>query len=578
MFRFFRFPRLSRRDVQVFGLSLTSALLLWAAFPPWGMWPLAWVAPIGWLLLIRDETPLGRWGYLAVWLGGCVMWLALLQGIRLPHPALYAGWIALSGYLAVYPLLFVGLGRSAVHNCRVSLVLAAPIVWVGLEYLRGHALTGFSMALLAHSQMSQTLLIQVADTFGAYAVSFLMMLTAACVVNTIPVRGKPSREGKKWNWQAAGLAVAVVCGMTAYGRFRLSESSPVAGQPSQAGRELQVALIQGSFDTFYEFNPERNQEIYERYRELSRQAAGENAELDLLIWPESVFTGDLAEILIEDDIDRLQPPADVDYPPEEYRQLLQHFAGVFAQKVRDNAGVLNASEHRSKVHLLVGTDTQTFTAEGSARYNSALMIDPAGEVAGRYYKMHRVMFGEYLPFGDTFPGIYDWTPMPGGITAGRQPQALVVDGVHAVPSICFESTVPHLIRQNVAWLRRQGKSPALLVNLTNDGWFLGSSILDLHLACNVFRAVENRLPMLVAANTGISAAVSSDGRILARGPRRDERVLHATIPIRQRTSLYHQLGDWPSLVCLLTCGLFAGMGWRRRRMALRSAKSPQPAE
>jgi hypothetical protein len=126
--------------------ALVSGLLLWAAFPPLGWWPLVWIAPLGWLRLILVPQLPGRRPYWAIWLAGMLHWAVVLQGIRLAHPALYLGWISLSAYLAVYPTLFVGLTRVAVHRLGISVVLAAPIVWTGLELLRGYALTGLSMA------------------------------------------------------------------------------------------------------------------------------------------------------------------------------------------------------------------------------------------------------------------------------------------------------------------------------------------------------------------------------------------------------------------------------------------------
>ena len=145
---------------------------------------MVWIAPMGWLHLIQLPVLPGKRPYLAIWLAGLIHWAALMQGIRLAHPALYLGWISLSGYLAVYLILFVGLTRVAVHRLGISIVWAAPIVWTGLELMRGHALTGFSMALLGHVLYRQVTLIQISDIAGAYAVSFLIMCVAAAVART----------------------------------------------------------------------------------------------------------------------------------------------------------------------------------------------------------------------------------------------------------------------------------------------------------------------------------------------------------------------------------------------------------
>jgi apolipoprotein N-acyltransferase len=128
-----------------------------------------------------------------------------------------------------------------------------------------------------------------------------------------------------------------------------------------------------------------------------------------------------------------------------------------------------------------------------------------------------------------------------------------VRGVNISPSICFEDTVPHLIRRQVRTLTERGERPDLLVNLTNDGWFWGSGVLDLQLSCAIFRAVEMRRPLLVAANTGLTASIDSNGTVRDTLPRRQEGVVVAEVAILPRPSPYEQFGDWFAGLCLLCC-------------------------
>ena len=190
-------------------------MLLWASFPPLGWWPLAWIAPVGWLLLIRYDRLPGRRPYRSLTLAGLLHWLAVLQGIRLAHPALYLGWFALAAYLAVYPVLFVLLSRVAVQRWRVSIIVAAPIVWTGLELVRGHAITGFSMALLGHTQVSCITLLQIADVFGAYGVSFVVMLVAAALARMLPLAAEAG--------DTAGIEVDVVARITGLAGDRVGD-------------------------------------------------------------------------------------------------------------------------------------------------------------------------------------------------------------------------------------------------------------------------------------------------------------------------------------------------------------------
>ncbi len=553
-----------------FSLTMASGLVLWAAFPPLDWWPLAWIAPLFWLVLIRRERLGDKRPYLAVWLGCTLHWLIMLYGIRLAHPALNLGWVAMSAYLAVYPLLFIGLARVAVHRLRISIVLAAPTVWTGMELARGYAITGFSMALLGHTQVRWTTLIQMSDIFGAYGVSFLVMFVAASAARMLPTAWRtPAGTQPRFTLWPLPAMVFALAAVVCYGKFRLRDSDTLP--PSEPA--LHVALVQCSFDTSYELDLKRSKEMLVKCLKLSRKAVADHPNLDLVVWPESAFTGRLGDIIVEGD---LIPPEDFPLDAAEYEKRARDCLEAFPEKTADIASFLNrhlkddGNITDRRVHLVAGTDTRHLRPGELRRYNTALFVGPNGKVLGRYHKMHLVPFGEYILLGDIFPWVYRLTPMTHGLSAGEKHTVFEVSGVKMAPSICFESTVPHLIRGQIAALRRSGQQPDVLVNVTNDGWFKGSSILDFHLACAAFRAVENRLPVLVAANTGFSAYVDGDGRIVKQGPRRAECVVYAAVERGTRHSWYQRLGDMPAGACLLFCvvsAIFGVLSRLRRRKA-----------
>lgn len=172
--------------------------------------------------------------------------------------------------------------------------------------------------------------------------------------------------------------------------------------------------------------------------------------------------------------------------------------------------------------------------------------------------MHLVMFGEYVPFADVIPILQRMTPLSTSTTPGKNPVAFPVGSMLLSPNICYESVIPHLIRRQVLELRAKGHEPDVLVNLTNDGWFWGSSELDMHLICGVFRAVETRKPFLVAANTGFSAHIGPEGRIYQQGPRRDVAILVANVKPSPVWSLYLDFGIVPNSL-LVAFTLFLGL-------------------
>ena len=217
--------------------------------------------------------------------------------------------------------------------------------------------------------------------------------------------------------------------------------------------------------------------------------------------------------------------------------------------------------------MLVGLEAWYCSSDCVKRFNSAAYLTASGKVLGQYDKMHLVMFGEYIPFADYFTWLYNFSPLAMATSAGTQPVAFQVGNIRIAPNICYESVLPHVIRRQINTLQAQGKEPDVLVNLTNDGWFWGSSELDLHLACGVFRAVEFRKPFLIAANTGFSAWIDADGRIIEKGPRRATATLLAEVRVDHRKSWYLFYGDWPSGICFAACCVFAAAGlWKRFRV------------
>jgi apolipoprotein N-acyltransferase len=528
-----------------FGLAALGGFLLWLAFPPWGLWPLAWLAPLPWLRLVTCPAPLERRHYWALGLAGFLHWAALLQGIRLAHPALYPGWLVLSAYLGLYLPLFVGMSRSLTHRWQWPLVIAAPVVWVGLELARGYLVTGFSLALLSHSQTPVPLLLQTADLVGPYGPGFVMVFVAAAVVVGLTPASRRVRT------LSLAAAFTLLLALLGYGGYRMPHTSPVAAPTAR------VMLVQGCVDTVLDGNPDRPREMMEHYRGLTFEHLPQHPSCDLVVWPESAFTHVEYRAQTMDDL-----PAS--FSPSDYEQYQAEFGSILSAYAEQ----INQAES-GRTHFLVGGTSLELQPNRSRVFNAALLLSPDGKIGSRYFKKHLVMFGEYIPLGEWFPIIYQLTPMPGGLARGGEFTSFEAAGLSFAPSICFESTVPQLIRQQVNTLASKGREPAVLINTTNDGWFYGSSILDLHFQCAVLRAIENRKPFLIAANTGISGVIDGSGRVQQRGPSHDTAVLVAEVQPDGRRSLYRTLGDWPAALCaaVVFLALLAEFGswWRSSR-------------
>jgi apolipoprotein N-acyltransferase len=530
---------------------VAGSLLCWLALPPLNWFLLVWIAPVPWLVLVRSETLPGRRPYWSLWLSGVVFWLLAVHWIRLPHPLNYLAWAVLASYLGLYLPAFVVLARCAVHRYRVPLVIAAPVVWTGLEWLRGHLLSGFLMGSLAHTHYRVPVVIQIADLVGEYGVTFLILLVAACVTNFISVPTQP-RPRTAVHIINATIGVVAFGFAVMYGSvMQLEARSPSNRQPGP-----RIALIQGNTPADWKQDAERQQEIMQEYAQLSRDAVAASKKqdgrpVDLVVWPETAFRQNLVTAQ-----EGFTPP------PERIHSTVMTAALTDLGELVKQVGCA----------VLVGIDRMLLIpdeAEGISyqAFNSAVLVDKAGKLMATYDKMHPVMFGEYIPLADWFPILYRITPLTGGIVAGTQPTAAKLeDGTVIAPNICYETVVPHLIRRQLVALEKLGLRPDALMNHTNNAWYWGSSELDMHLACGVFRAIETRTPLLIAANGGLSAHVDHLGNILKVTPRQETAFLLVDLEKSDRPlTFYTRWGDWFALLCVVCCLVLACAAIARRR-------------
>lgn len=603
-------------------LSAIASLMLWASFTPLDAAPLAWIALLPLCLLIRlSRAPRHLW--LTTGLGGLLFWLPTLQWLRLGHESMYVAWFALATYLAAYWPAFVGLSRVAVHRIGLPIVLAVPLVWTGLEFLRAHLMTGFAWYQLGHTQYRWLELIQLSDILGAYGVSFVVAMSSASLATLFPeswlsrwkliaavqlpseLSHLPSPDDcspqtpdhrRTSQWSSVIACLLVVTASLTYGYVRRSQADFQPGP--------RVALIQGNFVSEVKHKPEEFGDIYRKHDLLTGYAVPYKP--DIIVWPETMFRWPLTDAdpsLSENDLRRVAPMIPVDHWRDSY--------------VRNS---LREMSQKAGANMVIGLDRFSAGANGLKHFNSAALITPDQGVANTYDKLHRVIFGEYIPLKDTFPWLKQFSPLPDefGITAGRGPTAFDCGQWTVAPVICFEDTVPHLVRDIVRSTNSKGQL-ACLLNLTNDGWFHGSSELDQHLITSAFRAVECRTPLVRAVNTGISAVIDGDGAI--REPevfidgdatwnkqhellkssgrqRNGERLpvsmfdpvratlvdqdtghwrkslnaaLIDTVPLDNRSSLYVTYGDWFAATCFAGCALLLVIGILPRARKLTAA-------
>ncbi|MFH0952744.1 MAG: apolipoprotein N-acyltransferase [Verrucomicrobiota bacterium] len=460
-----RIPESIRPYVPRLGAVL-SGLLLAASFPPLEWKNAAWVALVPLMMAVRHAPPARamRLGLLA----GTVFWGLSISWLR--HVTI-VGWITLSLYCALYlmPLAALvswwtprwGSGRSLPN---IALMLLATATWAGFEYIRSHLFTGFAWNPLGATQYRNLLLIQMATWGGVHAVSALVMWVNAAVALTFL-----RYQDLGWRWtrhlhpelMLGFLAVALA---VAHG-WQLLKTSPVPTTP------LRVSVVQPNIPQEDKWTPDTFDMIYDRLRTLT-QGALRAGKPDLLIWPETA---------VPDDVRSSEPSYGVVY------------------ELATNG-----------VPILVGSMDTEWRDEGKPLYyNSSFLFDAQGVIRQGYDKRHLVIFGEYVPLQPFLPFVRALTPIQESFSPGWTSTVFRLEQPDVAFSvlICFEDTVAKLARDSV----RNGAR--CLVNQTNDAWFDPSSASKQHMIQCVFRCVENRVPAIRCANTGVSCCIDRLGRV-----------------------------------------------------------------
>jgi apolipoprotein N-acyltransferase len=495
-----------------------------------------------------------------MWLAHVIYWMIMLQGLRLAHWTTHFGWLAIGLYLGIYLPCFVFVGRCCVHRLRMPLALAAAISWITFEWLRGYIISGFSMACLSHTQTDHLMLIQIADLGGNQIISLLIMLVAGSLYSIVmAVRNWSSHTSAKKTILVHAASILLLLALTlTYGYQQLDRTY------SDISKQTTVGLIQGSIDTQFELTPkqysEKNKRQQQSYIEQSKLARQANKDLSLLVWPESMYPFGPTYVTDPHRASTIYKPQHQKYADTDDVTFRQHVAIVQDNLHRSNQDLLallngNSAESSNNIHLIAGTDIHDLSVVDTPTYNSAILFSPDGKVRDIYRKSHLVMFGEYIPLGNQLPWLYDLLPIGPGLAAGDGVLIFNIDDVVFVPNICFESTIPHLVRHMMQQSNAQGQRGDVMLNLTNDGWFWGSAMLDIHLRCNIMRAVEMRRPNLVAANTGISAWITPTGKIVEQEAKRRDGFVIAQVGKATYDSVYMRFGDILSIVATTLAGI-----------------------
>lgn len=509
---------------QTLALALGSSACYAAAFPPFNAVPLVLVA-LAILTFLATRAERARRPLLAVWLAWIPMWGFHHQYIWKMSEA---GIFPLMAYLALYPMLYVLLiSRLRRRWSRLPFALLVPIAWTGLEVCRGEvAWNGYPPYLLAHPLIDSVLVMLPLSPYTAGALCALGVGLAFDAANI----GTPSRRGG-W-WRAGAVAIPVLAVALA--------PRPASVTPS--GTTIRVAAIQSNVpqDNRGNWKLEQRIEDFRALCSLTRDAASLTPPPDLIVWPETMFPGNALNASAV----QAERDAGLAYNGNLPTTI---FADTLLELQKDH-GIPMIVGARAVDGLRFGIDSKGEIEQKYDRhYNSAFLIKDGAVDERRYDKMRLTPFGEVMPYISNWEWLEQQLLSLGGrgltfdLARGAEARCFEIarpgqETIRVATPICFETVFPNqvarLVRGNADGV------PDLMLNISNDGWFAWfdggreNCVLQAR-----WRSLEWRLPMLRAVNTGISAAIDEQGRVMSSLRARTAGVLveEFTIPTQPST-------------------------------------------
>jgi apolipoprotein N-acyltransferase len=510
-----------------FGLVTLSGCLWFLAVTPFDLSALAWVAAVPMLFAV-DRSPFKRALFLGSWAGvvetaGGFYWLVdtTRRFADFPWWAAVLVFALFCASRAVIFLLFTGIVCGIRHRLRPPMTLLAPVVMVSCELVIPQLFPCGQWI----SQAWHPLIIQIAELTGPLGVTALLMLVNGALYD-LGLDGRTARY-------PALAAAALIAAALVFGAVRMRQIDAIMAHAPR----LQVGLVQPNFAYAVDGDPSREEAVRELTALQSESRRLQEAGAQLLVWSEGSYPVALPRNF------------EADFAPESLGRVRRGFA----------------------VPVIIGAEM--YDPARMAAFNSAILLDGDGRAVGRYDKVRLLAFGEYIPGIEAFPWLRKFLPAGAGqFTAGPGPGVLTLQAADERtwllgPVICYEDILQ-------GYLRGVGRlHPNLLVNLTSDSWFGAGSEPWEHLALAVFGSVELRVSMVRAVNSGVSALIDPNGRLLQktyaddpyRHPRGADGIVVSAPRMPGGHTPYVAVGNLFAYLCVAATVILAGAAARAGR-------------
>jgi apolipoprotein N-acyltransferase len=504
--------KLLKNHDWAYAWAVASGLLVVLSFPTFDLFPLAWFAMVPLLVLLYDRS--GKTSFKTGLSFGIVYFFGTLYWIyhSLNHygsihliPSLLVVFL-LSLYLSLYPAVFCLLYSTIIKKTDLPALFIAPVLWTALEFARAYVFTGFPWSSLGYSQYNFPLMIQSADIVGIYGISFMLVAVNGAIADYFIIKKRMQDKPLYSRFHTYAGWVILIAALTAnicYGAYRLYQERP--------GAQIKVAIIQGNIEQDKKWDRQYQQYVSDRYRSLSSTAAEDTTSSpgvpNMIVWPETSvpFFFGVNKALSDEHV--------------QFQKGLNTYLLFGSVIMKDNAG-------------------RKFS-------NSSVLLTKEGTVSYMYDKIHLVPFGEYVPMRNLLffidklvEGVGDYEP------GDSYAMAVTPFGSFGTP-VCYEIIFPGLVRKYYV------KGGDFIVNITNDAWFGKTNGPYQHFSMAVFRAIENRKPVIRAANTGVSGFIDSSGRILETSDIFESAILKADLKTDSSLSFYTKYGDLFSFICIV---------------------------
>ena len=512
--------RIIIKDLLPWIAATAGGILAFLGYAGFDHFYLEWICLVPILWAIRGQSPFRA--FFIGWFAGIIenvggfYWIIYMfeQFAGLSWPPAFMGLLLLAAANGILVAVWAGATRFITRGTGWSVIWVSPIMWTALEKFWPEIFPNYMGA----SQYKLTFLTQIADVTGILGVTFLVVYINSLIYAVIEQR----IEKRPFSWQPVALFTAVMALVLAYGAVRIHS----VDQNASAAEKLTVGLVQTNRGAAEKLG--NHDRFLREHIEMSKKLIAEN-KLDLIVWPESVTTVKLRGTLRAGQL-----------PPDALRNLNTPI--LF--------GAILDIEHKDEPRF----------------YNSSVLINGMGQILGTYDKMVLVPFGEYIPFGETFPWLYSWSPYSSRFWSGENSEPLLL-GTHPISlSVCYEDIFPGQIRMLMNG-GQKGLIPEAMFNLTEDSWYGNTVEPTEHLALASFRAIEHRRPLVRSTPTGISAIIDPVGRFTKRAGQWTKETLVGRIPMMQGRTAYAVLGDWIGWLCAILALLGIGRGYQliRRR-------------